>query len=181
MQGCYRAGPMTTPVAPLAFAAAWTSDSAEADLRRFGEFIAAQGVAWAPSEKEREFVRQVVTTGSAEAGRMVEIRLTALVQAALKQANDPRRLVQESSSRAWSLLTPDQVTTLRAQGRSFEKPFSPVASLATIPITLGAYFGATAACDAAGLPRELSWAVALVAYVVTHRLVRGRWPLQTRR
>ena len=51
-------------------------------------------------------------------------------------------------------------------------------SLATIPITLGAFFASQYACRAAGLDENLAWVVALVVYVLVVRVVRGRWPLQ---
>ncbi|MDX2009297.1 MAG: hypothetical protein SFW67_03855 [Myxococcaceae bacterium] len=63
-------------------------------------------------------------------------------------------------------------------GSTEPRPASPLASLLTIPVTLGAWFGANKACVALGVPPEVSWVVALVAYSLTHRAVRGRWPLQ---
>jgi hypothetical protein len=159
------------------FTAQWTKSSAVADLERWVAFLAAHGVAWTPTEPDRAFVTQVSQTGSAEAPRLIELRLSTLAHEALARAGDARRLAKLTSG-GWLLLSPEARAARVAAGESFEKPPSALASLITIPITLGAYFGAATAAEALGAPREVAGVAALVVYVIAHRLTRGRWPLQ---
>ncbi len=168
------------PIDQPSFSASWTPTTADDDLRRWSDFLAANAVTWAPSEKDRDFVRQVATTGGRHAKTGIELRLCKLAHDVLAQKGDARRLVQHSSG-PWYLLSKEQLTVLEGKGQVFTKPASPLATFATIPVTVGAYFGAQAVCDAAGLPREVSWVVAVGVYAIAHRLLRGRWPLQTTR
>jgi hypothetical protein len=158
------------------FTAQWTQGSAPGDLERWSAFLASHGVTWTPTEQDRAFVTQLSQTGSAQAPRIIELRLSTLAHEALAKAGDARRLSKLTSG-GWHLLSPE-ARAARVAGESFEKPPSALASLVTIPITLGAYFGAAAAAEALGAPREVAGVAALIVYVIAHRLTRGRWPLQ---
>ena len=171
---------VTEPIDQPSFSATWSPTTADDDLRRWCDFLAASAVTWTPSEKDRDFVRQVATTGGPHAKTGIELRLCTLAHDVLAQKGDARRLVQHSSG-AWYLLSKERLAVLQGKGHVFTRPTSVLASFATIPVTLAAYFGAQAACDAAGLPREWSWLVALGVYAIAHRVLRRRWPLQSPR
>lgn len=164
------------------FTAAWSAASVDEDLRRWSAFLVEQGVTWSLVPKERELVDRVVRSSSARGGEIIELRLSKLANDALAQAGDARRvgkLVSSGPTRAWYVLSPEQRGALEAAGHRFESGMQgTLRQLATIPITLGAYFAAQYVCRAAGLDPNVAWIVALVAYVLTVRVVRGRWPLQ---
>jgi len=84
----------------------------------------------------------------------------------------------KSFTAAWST---EQRAALAQSGQRFESGMQgPLRQLWTIPVTLGVYFVAQYACRAAGVDDNVAWVVAVVAYVLTVRVVRGRWPLQRR-
>lgn len=169
---------MATDLAALSsFQATWSAASAEADLQRWASFLEAAGVRWSPSDRDRAFVRDIAARSTPHVRNAIELRLSKLAHDALSAAKDERRLFKLGTG-AWYLLTPAQVTELRAAGHALTTPPSPLAMLATIPITLGAYLATSYACRAAGLAPEIAWVVALVVYALTHRAVRGRWPFQ---
>jgi hypothetical protein len=164
------------------FSANWSAASATDDLQRWGDFLAEQGVKWSADAKLRDFVDQVARSSPARAGDAIELRLEKLANDALKQAGDARRVCKPISSepaRRWYLLSPEQRSALERSGVRFAG--SPLLQLATIPVTLGVYFAARYACDAAGMSPNVAWVIALVAYVLTVRVVRGRWPLMPAR
>ncbi len=178
--------PMTTTNVDLAslssFTGAWSTASMEDDLARWSAFLAEHGLTWSLEPKDRDFVDQAIRSAPARASELVGLRLSTLANEALARAGDARRVVQLVSgapSRAWYLLSPEQRSALESSGHRFESGMQrPLRQLATIPITLGAYFAADYACRAAGLDPNVAWIIALVAYVLTVRAVRGRWPLQ---
>ncbi|MEI8258327.1 MAG: hypothetical protein WCJ30_21840 [Deltaproteobacteria bacterium] len=164
------------------FTAAWSAASKDEDLQRWSAYLAEHGVTWSPEPKDREFVEQVIRSSPARAGEFVELRLSKLANDALARAGDARRLYKRVAGeprRSWYVLSPEQRSALESSGHRFESGMQPtLRQLATIPVTLGAYFVAQHACRAAGLDANVAWIVALVAYVFTVRVVRGRWPLQ---
>ncbi len=163
------------------FTAAWSAASADDDLRRWSAFLAEQGVSWRPEPRDRDFVSQLARSSAARAGEGIELRLSTLANQALGGAGDPRRVCRRTSGapeRAWYVLSPEQRSALERSGHRFASGAEgALRQLATIPVTLGAYFAAQYGCRAAGLDPSVAWIVALVAYVITVRLVRGRWPL----
>lgn len=168
---------MTEP----SFSASWTPASVDEDLRRWTTFLADQRVTWSPSAQDRDFVDQLMRTGGERAGELIELRLGKIANDQLKAAGDARRVVKEvgPSTRAWYVLTPEQRSELEKTGRRFDAGLeAPLRQLATIPVTLGAYFLAQYVCTSMGIDRNIAWVIALVAYVITVRVVRGRWPLQ---
>lgn len=174
---------MPTDIASLpSFEASWSSAKVDDDLARWSAFLAERGVTWTASADERAFVVRVLGSATSRSGEVVEVRLSALANAALSRAGDPRRVcrrVAPTSQRVWYVLSPEERRELEAQGHRFDTGASgALKQLATIPITLGVYFAAQYACERAGLDRNVALVVALVAYVLTVRVVRGRWPLQ---
>jgi hypothetical protein len=165
-----------------AFTAAWSAASMDEDLRRWSAFLAEHGVTWSAEPKDREFIDHVIGSSPTRAGELVELRLSKLAHDVLARAGDARRLckrVSGETTRAWYLLSSDQRRALESSGHRFESGMKPtLRQLATIPVTLGAYFAARYGCLAAGLDPNVAWIIALVAYVLTVRVVRGRWPLQ---
>lgn len=165
-----------------AFTASWSTESAQDDLRRWEEFLAAHGIRWAPDAAMRDSLDQVIRSNGSRGAELVELRLEKLANDALKEAGDPRRvlrLVSTEPGRRWYVLSPEERSSLEQAGHCFESAAAAgLRQLATIPITLGVYFAAAYACRAAGLSDTIAWGIALVAYVVTVRVVRGRWPLQ---
>jgi hypothetical protein len=169
---------MTTDLAALpSFSATWSSASAESDLEQWASFLARAGVRWSPNDRDRAFVRDLAARSTPHVRNAIELRLSKLAHDALSAAGDDRRLYKQAPS-TWYLLTRAQAAELRAAGHALTTPPSPLAMLATIPITLGAYIGTSYACRAAGLAPELAWVVALVVWALTHRALRGRWPFQ---
>jgi hypothetical protein len=176
---------MTNAPADLAshrsFTGSWSAASATDDLQRWSEFLAQHGLTWSPDAQVRDFVDQMIRSSPARAGEMIELRLEKLANDALKEKGDARRVSKQRSSEPASrlyVLSPEQRSALEKSGVRFETGMSrPLSNLATIPITLGVYFAAKYACDAAGLSANVAWVIALVAYVLTVRVVRGRWPL----
>jgi hypothetical protein len=177
---------MTTAPVDLAsensFSASWSAASAEEDLRRWSAFLAEHGVTWSPVAKDRDLVDQILRSAPTRAGELIEVRLEKLANDALKRAGDPRRVCRRISTeptRRWYVLSPERRSALEQSGLRFETGSqSTLAALATIPITLGVYFAALRACDAAGVSSTVAFVIALVAYALTVRAVRGRWPLQ---
>ncbi len=162
------------------FTGTWSPASNEENLRRWSDFLAKNSVTWSPDADTRSLIDKLVRSGSARAGEAIELRLAKLANDASKGAGDARRLYrQRSGGRTWYVLSPEQKSALEQSGHRFEDPVgNSLRDLATIPITLGVYFAAQYACNAAGLSPNLAWGIALVAYVLTVRVVRGRWPLQ---
>lgn len=164
------------------FSAAWSATSVEDDLARWSAFLAAQGVTWSAEPKDRDFVDQVIRSSPTRGGEMAELRLSKLANDVLAQKGDARRLckrVSTDATRAWYVLSPEQRSALEAAGHRFDSGAQgSLRQLATIPITLGVFFAAQYGCQRAGLDPNVAWGVALVAYVLTVRVVRGRWPLQ---
>jgi hypothetical protein len=173
----------TTDLASYAsFSAQWSATSVEDDLRRWAAFLAENGVTWSAGADTRELVDRLVRSGSPRAGEIIEARLSALANQALTSTGNTRlvlKLVSTEPKRAWYVLSPDRRSALEASGHRFESGTTGgLRQLATIPITLGVYVGAQYVCRQAGLDQNVAWVVALVAYVLTVRVVRGRWPLQ---
>lgn len=164
------------------FTGTWSAASVDEDLRRWSAFLAEHGVTWSAEPKDRDFVDQTIRSSGTRAGELVELRLSTLANAALARAGDARRVwkhVAGERARTWYLLSPEERAALQAAGHRLEPAMQhPLRQLATIPITLGVYFAAQYGCRAAGLDPNIAWIVALVAYVLTVRVVRGRWPLQ---
>lgn len=172
------------PAAQRSFSSAWSAASATEDLERWSRFLADHGVAWTPEAADRDLVAQLVRSAPARAGEMIELRLEKLANQALERAGDARRVYKQLASGdapRWVVLSPEERRTLEQSGQRFESSPNPLRQLATIPITLGVYIGADYACRAAGVDERVAWVIALVAYVLTVRVVRGRWPLQPRR
>lgn len=166
------------------FSAEWSAASAADDLQRWSDFLREHGVSWAPGAAERDLVERVARSSSARAAELIELRLEKLANDALARAGDTRRvyaLVTSEGPPRWYVLTPDERRALEQAGERFVATPSPLRQLATIPITLGVYFAADYACRAAGVDASVAWVIALVAYVLTVRVVRGRWPLQSAR
>jgi hypothetical protein len=165
-----------------AFTATWSPSTVDAELRRWSAFLAEHGITWSPEPKDRDLVERAVQSGR---GDVAELRLATLANDSLAKAGDARRLCRRiapgapGAPGAWYVLSPEQRKVLSAAGHRFESGAEgALRQLATIPITLGAYFAAQYACRAAGLDPNVAWVVALVVYVLTVRVVRGRWPLQ---
>lgn len=165
------------------FSATWSAASSEDDLRRFGAFVSEQGVPLSIDADTRALVERLTRSGSTRAAEVIEGRLSKLVSDAARAASDERRVFRlRAAPHGLYVLTPPQKTALEGEGHRFEDlSVSPLRQLATIPVTLGVYFGAQYALTAAGWSSDYAWMAALVAYVLTVRVVRGRWPLQPAR
>ena len=105
------------------------------------------------------------------------MRLSKSANDALAAAGDPRRVLKLAREPRWYVLAPEQRAALATSGHRFESP-SPLRQLATIPITLGVYFASLYGLRELGVSQNLAWGLALVAWVITTRVVRGRWPFQ---
>lgn len=161
------------------FQASWSAASWEADLERWSAFLAERGVGWTPDASSRQFFERVANAAHPRAADVASVRLAKLGDDALAAKGDERRVLKLVGSGALYLLSPADRQALEREGHRFESPAgAPLRNLATIPITLGAYFVTQFVCTRAGLDPNVAWIVALVAYVLTVRVVRGRWPLQ---
>jgi hypothetical protein len=164
-----------------AFSGNWSEGAADEELRRWSAFLGDHGVTWSAGPKDRELVLQMLRSAPDRAGELIELRLSKLANDVLKQSGDARRVCKQITSeptRRWYVLSPERRSALERSGLRFESGMeAPLRQLATIPITLGVYFAAHYACTAAGVDANVAWVIALVAYVLTVRVVRGRWPL----
>lgn len=161
------------------FASDWPAASLEVELARWSDFLARHRVPGAPDDEARRFAQKALASGSPHAGRAIGIRFAHLANTALTAAGDPRRVAKLATGSTWVLVTPEERAALEQGGVRLEVGAEGIwRSLATIPITLGAFFASQYACRAAGLDENLAWVVALVVYVLVVRVVRGRWPLQ---
>jgi hypothetical protein len=170
---------MTRLDAKTSFTAAWSAASFEDDLRRWSAFLAAHDLTWSPDAGTHDLVARLARAGTPSAADAIAMRLAKLADDAFTAKGDPRRIVKLEATGARYALAPDERRALEAEGHRFVAGHThPLRALATIPITLGAYYGANYVCTRAGLDRNIAFVVALVVYAVTVRLVRGRWPLQ---
>jgi hypothetical protein len=160
------------------FSGTWTAASWEDDLRRWSEFLGAQGVTFSADDATRSFVKQLAETNSPSARDGIGMRLGKLADDALAARNDERRIATLTANGARYVLTPAERVALEGEGHRFVVGNPALRTFATIPITLGAYFAAQYACARAGLDRNVAWGIALVVWALTVRVVRGRWPFQ---
>jgi hypothetical protein len=161
------------------FQGTWKKATLEHDLERWRAFLEQHGVPSSIDRPTRDLVERMVATGSPHARRAVELRLSKLASDALALRGDARVVCVHASTGAWHVLSPSERQALEREGHRFETG-APDAwkALATIPITVGAYVLGYQLCHRAGLHETYAWGLAIAVYVLTARLVRGRWPLQ---
>lgn len=156
----------------------WELDQAERGLSAFTTFLGAAGVKFEPPDELRKLLETLRKSRGSPVFSPREMFVHQLMTSAnksLEGSGDARRLLLESGTQRWQLLTPEAAERLKSTGVKLERAGAPgrraLWSLASVPVALGTYVVASRLLRAQGLNESVSWLIALAVWFAVRQLL----------